>query len=425
MVTNPVPNPIQRVRYFDGEYLRSYDFTNDQTYHIEMRRLMNLKLHLYGIVYGLEIVQDQDSVLPGGPFFYSIASGVAIDQMGREIVVPAPYDLGNVLTAPGLGAGKYEVWICYQETQTALPAAGYLDCNAASQNTRWQEGFQVYLNPVQGQGLMPNCGGVRLGMVILSSGGGLGLQFGNPAYNWGRHYVGIRAQSVIAPDQVDPDNYDVAATNPNDVPDHPRPGYLDVHPSVFNHGNVFVKQNMVIGDDFALTMANGAPSSIPPTGNVKITNDLFLNGSLYAYSSSAGRFYSLDQYIQNYMSQTVLGPPTTILFPSSPSASAPPISGPWPLPSPPFPAGPAGSAAQVLLSITEVVWQPPDTLSAWDTAAITVGVSLPTSGSGLSSVGGGQNTFTGNWNVGPPIQISSVWQYPITSMTVSFLVIYT
>ena len=34
-------NQIERLRYYDGEYLRSYDFTDEQAYHIEMRRRLN------------------------------------------------------------------------------------------------------------------------------------------------------------------------------------------------------------------------------------------------------------------------------------------------------------------------------------------------------------------------------------------------
>ena len=113
-------NQIERLRYYDGEYLRSYDFTAEQAYHIEMRRRLNHRLHLHGIVYGLEIQQDQDSP-PQPPYFYSILPGMAIDHSGREIFVPAPYPLSsvNVLNRPGLeGLKAYEVWLCYRETQT-------------------------------------------------------------------------------------------------------------------------------------------------------------------------------------------------------------------------------------------------------------------------------------------------------------------
>jgi hypothetical protein len=54
-----VSNQVQRLRFFDGEYLRSYDFTDEQSYHIDIRRRLNHRLHLRGIVDGLQIVQEQ------------------------------------------------------------------------------------------------------------------------------------------------------------------------------------------------------------------------------------------------------------------------------------------------------------------------------------------------------------------------------
>ena len=315
-MANPVPNPVQRLRYFDGEYLRSYDFTDEQTYHMEMRRLMNLKLHLHGIIYGLEIVQDQDSVPSSGIYFFSVAPGMAIDQTGREIVVPAPYSLTNVLTAPGLGPGHYEVWICYQENETGVPAAGYLDCNATNQYTRWRESFQVYLKPTFGPSLMPDCGGVRIGAVDLSN-AGLGLQITNPPYNVGRRYVGIRAQSVIAPDQLDSDSFDLTALTTS-LPDKPLPGYLDIHPGVFTHGNAVVKKNLVVGNDFELdkSVYHNLPdlTSLPP-GSVKITQDLFLQGDFYGFLNN--NWYKLEQYIQTLIPSIVTGTATVLISPQT------------------------------------------------------------------------------------------------------------
>lgn len=429
-MANSVPNPVQRLRYFDGEYLRSYDFTDEQSYHIEMRRLMNLKLHLHGVVYGLEIVQDQDSVPSTGTYFYSISPGMAIDKGGKEIVVPAPYSLTNVLTGPNVNAGSwYEVWICYQESETGLPAAGYLDCNVKNQYTRWQETFQVQLIPTHGPVVVTECGGVRLGVIqVVPSPSGLGLAIQGPVnlqtYNTKRHYVGIRAQSVEAPDHVDPDNFDITATKATyPLPDQPLPGYLDVHPGVFNHGNVIVKKNLVVGDDFKLT-GTGVPSSIPATGNLKITNDLFLNGNFYGYSTSAGAWYSFDQYIQSFTPKFVVGPPITIQLP--------PLSDSNPKPgtsntvtSNQFPAFPSGSAPQVMLAITEMDWLDPGILQAnWSgRGPITVNVVNPA----VNSASPGFNTLSVQWNVGPVVDVGSPggnWEYPVTKLVVSFVVIY-
>ena len=228
--------------------------------------------------------------------------------------MPAPYSLTNVLTGPGLSAGNnYEVWICYQESETGLPAAGYLDCNVKNQNTRWQEAFQVQLIPTQGASVVTSCGGVRLGIfTVIVSPSGFGLAIQGPVnllqtYNVKRHYVGIRAQYLIAPDQVDPDSFDItASTTP--VPDLPLPGYLDVQPGVFNHGNVIVKKNLVVGNDFAL--AGSSPPTPPSTGNVKVTGDLLLYGSFYGFNSTTGQWYGLQQYIQSLTPSIVAGSTT-------------------------------------------------------------------------------------------------------------------
>jgi len=414
-----VANPVQRLRYFDGEYLRSYDFTDEQSYHIAMRRMMNMRLHLHGIVYGLEIVLDADSVLPGGPFFFSIAPGMAIDQTGREIVVTAPYSLSHVLTSPGLNVGSYEVWICYQENQTGLPATGYQDCNAPNQYTRWQESFQVILKPQGGTGVMPDCGGVRLGIVKLQH-GVLGLEISNPAYNIERTYVGIRAQRVIAPDQ-EKDEFDITAlTTP--VPDKLLPGYLDVQPGVFNQGNVIAKKNLVVGDDFVLDakVNKNLPKSIPATGNLKVTSDFFLNGDFYAYSTADGVWYSLRQLIQSLTAKFVVGPPISITLPSPPKANPQPANSDIAT-SGQFAAFPS-SAPQVLLAITDMVWQDAGTLQTnWTgKGPITVSVSNPA----INSAAPGFNTLNVQWTVGPVVQVGANWQYPVTQLVVSYVVIY-
>ena len=421
-MANPVSNPAQRLRYFDGEYLRSYDFTDEQSYHIEMRRLMNLKLHLHGIVYGLEIVEDQDSV-PGGPYFFSIARGMAIDQTGREIVVLAPYSLTNVLNGPGLSAGNYyEVWICYQENETGLPAAGYLDCDAKNQNTRLQESFHVMLKPVHGASIVPDCGGVRLGIIQLQL-GVLGLEIVKSTVqtqNVERSYVGIRAQKVIAPDQVDahPDPFDITAlTTP--VPDKPLPGYLDVHPGAFNRGNVVVKKNLVVGDDFVLDKS--VHTNLPdltsiPTGNVKITSDLFLNGDFYGFVN--GDWFKLKDYILTLIPNTVVGnSPQTIPIPPSTTTSATVHATVQTI-------LPSVSQVQVLLSISEIDWVDESVLASWTAADGPIKIAV--------SAGSPTNTSGKTWDI--PIQwtVSPSHHFgpgddrlPITNLVVNYMVVFT
>ncbi|WP_353064439.1 hypothetical protein RBB77_01585 [Tunturibacter psychrotolerans] len=433
-MANPVPNPVQRLRYFDGEYLRSYDFTDEQSYHIELRRLMNLKLHLHGIIEGLEITLDADSV-SGGPSFYSITEGMAIDRTGREIIVPAPYSLTNVLTAPGLTAQDYEVWICYQETQTGLPAAGYLDCNVKNQNTRLQEGFQVYLKPVNGPGLVADCSGVQLGIITLTS-SSLGWAVSNPR-RWGRRYVGVRAQSVIAPDQIDAENdpFDITAlTTP--VTDHPLAGYLDIHPGAFDRGNVIVRKNLLVGDDFVLNSSDKSkvsysanlPTFTPPiTGDVKISNDLFLQGNFYGYNPASGQWYGLQQYIQGL---------TPVVQTGNASIT---ITVPGAVPSPPVASGtvtvvvnsmlPAVTKPlQILVALTEIDWVDPKTLETdWlKPATVTSQFTVSVAGPSIPPPPAPSINLTISATVGPVVlDSSSVVQVPIKSVSVSYMVVFT
>ena len=74
---------VKRLHYFDHQFLRANDFTDEQSYHVTMRRLHNQLLHSWGIAAGLEVT------FQGGATAVTVGSGVAIDGLGREIVVPA------------------------------------------------------------------------------------------------------------------------------------------------------------------------------------------------------------------------------------------------------------------------------------------------------------------------------------------------
>ncbi len=120
-------NQSERPRYFDGEYLNAGDFGAEQDYHIEMRRRLHRALLLPGIVEGLDLFQDTQ----GGVTQVSLLPGIAIDAYGREIFVFAPYVLGDAdMAANQIPPSKdtYDVWLRYQRTAAAPPAAGYGPC---------------------------------------------------------------------------------------------------------------------------------------------------------------------------------------------------------------------------------------------------------------------------------------------------------
>jgi hypothetical protein len=275
----------QRLKYYDGEFLQSGDFTDEQTYHVDMRRLLNQQLHLHGIVKGLHIVVDANSVPSSPAQFLSVTAGFAIDQIGREIYVTAPVSLTPLLSLAGLQTGTCEIWIVYKETASGTPAPGYQLCNQPSQNTRWTESFALMLrNPsvVPAPGTPnPNYDlkGVCLGLVTLAFDPTTGFYFTRPS-NWfsRRSYAKIRAQSIIAPDDVEPDH--INFYGPNVLPPD---GYIHIKTNngVFSDGSLLVTNNVLVGSDWTIQNADGStPTATLPDGNLKLQSDLFVQGTV-------------------------------------------------------------------------------------------------------------------------------------------------
>lgn len=78
--------PFERNRYFYGKLLTVRDFESEQTYFNDKRRLLNRLLFGSGVVAGMQVVAVDDKTI-------TVEMGVAIDYLGREIVVSAPVTL--------------------------------------------------------------------------------------------------------------------------------------------------------------------------------------------------------------------------------------------------------------------------------------------------------------------------------------------
>lgn len=299
---------IDRVRFYDGEFLRAFDFSDEQTYHLEMRRRVNRYLHLYGIVQGLNLVGSTNS----GITQVSIMSGLAIDAFGREIYVFAPYTFGDSdITANRISlAGTYDVWLRYQKTASTPPSAGYGVCNQTNQYTRWVESFSVVLlanpsNPFAELGFAaddtddPSLDqvGVLLGTVNVDPTSPTGTFYG-PLFDPNRcKLLGVIAQNIQAPPTWDASQgnppFSFLNKNPAGVLNTPisPPASLEITP------NVFADQNLIVGQDFPLTAPSGGATTItitpgptvtdPGAGSVKIAGDLFVQGNIYNLITSS------------------------------------------------------------------------------------------------------------------------------------------
>jgi hypothetical protein len=78
-----MPTAPRRPRYFSGQLLTPQDFEAEQSYHLEARRRDTRRLHGWGVVSGLGATASS-----GGGVV--VEPGLAIDGLGRAIVVPEP-----------------------------------------------------------------------------------------------------------------------------------------------------------------------------------------------------------------------------------------------------------------------------------------------------------------------------------------------
>jgi len=83
-------NNSKRARYFHGMLMTDRDFTEEQRYHIEKRKLLNRMLHGSGVVCGL-MIECKDEKCPSSEIV--IKPGLALDCNGNEIYVQEQYDL--------------------------------------------------------------------------------------------------------------------------------------------------------------------------------------------------------------------------------------------------------------------------------------------------------------------------------------------
>ncbi|BCJ39859.1 hypothetical protein GCM10010168_27190 [Actinoplanes ianthinogenes] len=136
---------IERLRYYQQQYLGVGDFEAEQEYHRTMRRRHQLGPHTWGIVAGLRL----DERLAGGVVEMYLLPGYAVDGFGREVVVgePVRIDPDPVLFKGVHEPGYVPIWITYDERDTRPPASGYAGCAGGTETTRVTEGWRLLAGP--------------------------------------------------------------------------------------------------------------------------------------------------------------------------------------------------------------------------------------------------------------------------------------
>ena len=77
-----IEEPLDRLNYFNGQRLVADDLRVEQDYHIRVRRWLNRTLYTPGIAGGLEVQVSMTS-----PRKVVVSAGVAIDALGREVIL--------------------------------------------------------------------------------------------------------------------------------------------------------------------------------------------------------------------------------------------------------------------------------------------------------------------------------------------------
>lgn len=133
--------PFSRNRYYSGKMLTSPDFQAEQAYFNNKRRFINSMVHGSGILCGLNVFSLDDlSVL--------VESGAAIDDFGREIVIPESV-VKKLSAIPGFSQIKgKETLLCirYQETPIqAVFAVNQQEKGDSYEYNRISEGYELFL----------------------------------------------------------------------------------------------------------------------------------------------------------------------------------------------------------------------------------------------------------------------------------------
>lgn len=136
--------PFERNRYFYGKLLTVRDFMSEQVYNSDKHRLSNRLLFGSGVVSGLQVVAVDDKSI-------SMETGVALDKLGREIVVASPVTV-KLSNVDGFSNNDYakNVYLCitYDEKgkePVHTVAGGVGSGEEVSEHNRILESYRIYV----------------------------------------------------------------------------------------------------------------------------------------------------------------------------------------------------------------------------------------------------------------------------------------
>ncbi|MET0459879.1 MAG: hypothetical protein ABW195_11585 [Ilumatobacteraceae bacterium] len=143
-VPNPPLTSPTRNKYFYGKLLDAHHLQLEQQYFLDQSRLINRTSVGFGVLcgLGLELTADGTRIV--------VHPGVALDGLGREIVVPAPIRIDPATLEGTDGASEgFTVCLCYHECETEPAPALVSECDVHERcvNGLIRERFRIHLHP--------------------------------------------------------------------------------------------------------------------------------------------------------------------------------------------------------------------------------------------------------------------------------------
>lgn len=140
MNSNPL-FPFERNRYYAGKMLTSADFAAEQGYVNDKRRFLNNLMFGSGIVCGCNVYSLDDLSI-------FVESGLAIDRLGREIVVDTSV-VKKLSAIPGfetVESNQLTLCLKYKEEQVhPVYSVNRQDASGEYEYNRIQEGYELFL----------------------------------------------------------------------------------------------------------------------------------------------------------------------------------------------------------------------------------------------------------------------------------------
>ncbi len=116
-------NGSARVHYFERQFLRPEDFSDEQAYHVAMHRRHNLAQHTWGIVHGLTLKAEEGAVF--------VQPGYAVDGYGRDAILASRQKL-PVEQFAQKNTDVLNVWMLYGQSLSNPAPDGYAGCGPNS-----------------------------------------------------------------------------------------------------------------------------------------------------------------------------------------------------------------------------------------------------------------------------------------------------